>query len=126
MATVTRPDDVLSAVGALPAATPRPTGVPWYVSGVVAAATAVYIGVIWDISWHMTIGRDTFWSPPHLMTYLAALLVGVSCGYVALKTSLPGTPEQRAQSVGFRGFRAPRGAGGRTWGAVAMLTSAPF
>src|SRR5687768_11472769 len=126
MATITRPDSVVSSVrtSVVPAAASTP--VPWYVYGVTAAATAVYIGVIWDISWHMTIGRDTFWSPPHLMTYLAALLVGVSCGYVALKTSLAGTPEQRAQSVGFWGFRAPLGAWVCTWGALAMLTSAPF
>jgi hypothetical protein len=126
MATVTRPDNVIGAVGTAPATTAAPAGVPWYVLGVTAAATAVYIGVIWDISWHMTIGRDTFWSPPHLMTYLAALLVGVSCGYVALKTSIAGTPDERAQSVGFWGFRAPLGAWVCSWGAFAMLTSAPF
>jgi hypothetical protein len=130
MATVSRPVDALGPVTAGPASAPAPTGVvrsvPWYVAGVTAAATAVYIGVIWDISWHMTIGRDTFWSPPHLMTYLAALLVGISCGYVAFKTSLAGTPAERAQSVGFWGFRAPLGAWVCTWGVFAMLTSAPF
>ena len=93
MATVTRPDNVVRTVGpTAAAATPVPTcAVPWYVTGVTAAATAVYIGVIWDISWHMTIGRDTFWSPPHLMTYLSAILVAVSCGYVAVKTSFSGS-----------------------------------
>ena len=126
MATITQPDNVLSTVGTAPASTRDPAGVPWYVAGVTAAATAVYIGVIWDISWHMTIGRDTFWSPPHMMTYLSAILVGISCGYVALKTSLAGTAQERAQSVGFWGFRAPLGAWVCTWGAFAMLTSAPF
>jgi hypothetical protein len=126
MATITRPDNVVSTVATAPVPTAVSTGVPWYVSGVTAAATAVYIGVIWDISWHMTIGRDTFWSPPHLMTYLSAILVGISCGYVALKTSFAGTPEERAQSVGFWGLRAPLGAWVCVWGAFAMLTSAPF
>ena len=107
-------------------AVPAAAAIPWYVYGVVAAATAVYIGVIWDISWHMTIGRDTFWSPPHMMTYLSAILVGISCGYVALKTTLAGTDEERARSVGFLGFRGPLGAWVCTWGAFAMLTSAPF
>src|ERR671914_2385160 len=102
MATITRPDGVVSTVGTAAASPAAPAGaVPWYLSGVIAAASAVYIGVIWDISWHMTIGRDTFWSPPHLMTYLAALLVGVSCGYVALKTTFAGTPEERGRSVSF-------------------------
>jgi hypothetical protein len=26
-------------------------------------------GVQWDIQWHVLIGRDSFWIPPHLMTY---------------------------------------------------------
>jgi hypothetical protein len=26
-------------------------------------------GTQWDIQWHLTIGRDTFWIPPHVMTY---------------------------------------------------------
>jgi hypothetical protein len=126
MATITRPDSAVSTVGTSRVPTAASTGIPWYVSGVTAAATAVYIGVVWDISWHMTIGRDTFWSPPHLMTYLSAILVGISCGYVALKTSFAGTPEERAQSVGFWGLRAPLGAWVCVWGAFAMLTSAPF
>jgi hypothetical protein len=126
MATITRPDRVLRTAGRAPARPPAPAGVPWYLSGTIAAATAVYIGVVWDISWHMTIGRDTFWSPPHLMTYLAAILVGVSCGYVAVKTSAAGSAEERAQSVGIWRFRAPLGAWVCIWGAFAMLTSAPF
>ncbi|MFN2567527.1 MAG: hypothetical protein ABR499_21235 [Gemmatimonadaceae bacterium] len=126
MATITRPDNAVSTLGTALTPAAAAAGVPWYVVGVTAAATAVYIGVIWDISWHMTIGRDTFWSPPHLMTYLAAILVGVSCGYVAIKTSFAGTQQELAQSVAFWGFRAPLGAWVCVWGAFAMLTSAPF
>jgi len=126
MATITRPDNAFGAAERSAEPTRTVASVPWYVVGVTAAATAVYIGVIWDISWHMTIGRDTFWSPPHLMTYLAAILVAISCGYVALKTSFAGSTEERARSVGFWGLRAPLGAWVCTWGALAMLTSAPF
>jgi hypothetical protein len=125
LATITRPDGVLRTAPQF-IQSRAATAIPWYLSGVIAAATAVYIGVIWDISWHMTIGRDTFWSPPHLMTYLAAILVGVSCGYVAVKTSFAGTSTERGHSVGFWGFRAPFGAWVCVWGAFAMLTSAPF
>ncbi len=25
-------------------------------------------GVRWDIQWHVRIGRDSFWIPPHIMT----------------------------------------------------------
>jgi hypothetical protein len=28
-------------------------------------------GVQWDIQWHVLIGRDSFWIPPHVMTYAA-------------------------------------------------------
>jgi len=27
------------------------------------------LGGGWDVSWHIVIGRDTFWSPPHLLLY---------------------------------------------------------
>src|SRR5437588_3770838 len=27
------------------------------------AATSIAVGIIWDISWHISIGRDTFWTP---------------------------------------------------------------
>lgn len=26
-------------------------------------------GIYWDVTWHATIGRDSFWIPPHLLTY---------------------------------------------------------
>src|SRR3712207_1136767 len=126
MATITRPDNAFTSVKRSVVGARASAGIPWYVLGVTAAATAVYIGVVWDISWHMTIGRDTFWSPPHLMTYLSAILVGISCGYVAIKTTFAGSEAERGRSVGFWGFRAPLGAWVCTWGAFAMLTSAPF
>jgi hypothetical protein len=100
--------------------------IPWFLYAVAAAASFVTVGVIWDISWHMTIGRDTFWTPAHLCTYTAALIVGVTCGWVALKTTFAGTPEEKATAVRFWGFRAPLGAWISVWGAFAMLTSAPF
>ena len=27
------------------------------------------LGLGWDIRWHSTFGRDTFWAPPHLLLY---------------------------------------------------------
>ena len=100
--------------------------VPWYLYAVAVAATSVVVGVIWDISWHMTIGRDTFWTPAHMCTYLAAAIVGITCGYVALKTTFAGTPEEHTRAMRFWGFRAPLGAWICVWGSFAMLTSAPF
>ena len=84
------------------------------------------IGVYWDISWHMSIGRDSFWTPAHLLIQAGGLIAGLSSGYVALKTTFFGTEAERSSSVSFWGFRAPLGAWICIWGCGAMLTSAPF
>jgi hypothetical protein len=95
-------------------------------AAVLFAATSVIVGVIWDISWHRSIGRDTFWTPAHLAIYLGGIVAGVTCGWIVLRTTFAGTPEARAASVGFWGFRGPLGAWVCIWGAIAMITSAPF
>jgi hypothetical protein len=44
-------------------------------------------GVQWDIQWHVRIGRDTFWIPPHVMTYAGVtILVLASFGVLARDT----------------------------------------
>jgi hypothetical protein len=98
----------------------------WHAHAVVFAAACVMTGVYWDISWHMTIGRDTFWTPAHLLIQTGGLVAGLSSGFVALRNTFRGTPAQRAASVTFWGFRAPLGAWVSIWGCLAMLTSAPF
>ncbi|HEY4303387.1 MAG TPA: hypothetical protein VGM82_02895 [Gemmatimonadaceae bacterium] len=92
----------------------------------VFAALCVMVGVYWDISWHMTIGRDTFWTPAHLVIQAGGLIAGLTSGYVALKTTFAGTDAEKNAAVGFWGFRAPLGAWISIWGCIAMLTSAPF
>ena len=52
--------------------------VPWYIWCSVLAVTSSMIGVHWDISWHRSIGRDTFWTAPHLAIYLGGVLAGLS------------------------------------------------
>jgi hypothetical protein len=110
----------------LAVAPPRTASLPWYVAAVLVAATSALIGVIWDISWHRSIGRDTFWTPAHLAIYLGGVLAGVSCGWLVLKTTFAGTPEERAAGVSFWGFRGPLGAWVSIWGSIAMIASAPF
>jgi len=99
---------------------------PWSVYAVLFASTSVLIGVIWDISWHQTIGRDTFWTPAHLAIYLGGIVAGLTCGWMALRVTFAGTAQERGEAVRFWGFRAPFGAWVCVWGAFAMLTSAPF
>lgn len=98
----------------------------WAIYAVLFASTSVVLGVIWDISWHRTIGRDTFWTPAHLAIYLGGVVSGLTCGYLALQTTFAGSRDDRAAAVRFWGFRAPFGAWVSIWGAIAMVTSAPF
>jgi hypothetical protein len=84
------------------------------------------IGVVWDISWHQSIGRDTFWTPAHLAIHLCGVLAGVSCGFLILSTTFVRDSPLRAASVHIWGFRGPLGAFIAAWGGIAMLSSAPF
>ena len=99
---------------------------PWYLSAMLVGSTSIVVGLLWDISWHMTIGRDSFWTPAHMAIYLGGVVAGLSCGCLALKTTFAGSEAERAVAVRFWGFRAPLGAWVAIWGAFAMLTSAPF
>jgi hypothetical protein len=99
---------------------------PWSIYAVLFASTCVIVGVMWDISWHRTIGRDTFWTPAHMAIYLGGVVAGLTCGWVALRTTFAGSEAERAAAVRFWGFRAPLGAWVCIWGAFAMITSAPF
>jgi len=113
---------------ALPGTSARAATVPWHLFGAVFGATSIVIGVIWDISWHMTIGRDSFWTPAHLAMYLGGLVAGVSSGWTVLQSTFaPPTSAHRQSSVQFwHFFHGPLGAWVCIWGTFAMLTSAPF
>src|SRR5579885_2953859 len=99
--------------------------VPWYVWCSVFAVTSAMIGGQWDISWHRSIGRDTFWTPAHIAIQLCGILTGISCGYLILSTTFSRSP-LRAASVNIWGFRGPLGAFIAAWGGFTMLASAPF
>jgi hypothetical protein len=98
----------------------------WHAYAVVAAAGMVVVGLMWDISWHMSIGRDTFWTPAHMLIQSGGLLAGVSSGLLALHTTFWGSRQAKDSAVSFWGFRAPLGAWVCVLGCGAMLTSAPF
>src|ERR1700732_4456550 len=104
----------------------RVAAIPWYVWCLAAAVTSNAFGGYWDISWHISIGRDTFWTPAHMMVYFAGVLAGISCGYAILSTPFGASREAKGNSVSIWGFSGPLGCFIATWGAFAMLTSAPF
>ncbi|HEX3927595.1 MAG TPA: hypothetical protein VHW65_06320 [Gemmatimonadales bacterium] len=90
------------------------------------ASTCVIVGLIWDISWHRTIGRDTFWTPAHLAIYLGGTISGLVCTALVMAATFGHDEQLKATSVRFWGFYAPVGVWVAIWGAIAMLTSAPF
>ncbi len=125
MATSVLPGTGASTVA--PRAEPAARAIPWHLAAVVAGATSIVIGVIWDISWHMTIGRDTFWTPAHLAIYLGGTLAGLSCGARVLARSFGRATADPTDGVRlWRWFSGPLGGWICIWGALAMLTSAPF
>src|SRR6267154_1078306 len=90
------------------------------------AATCITVGIMWDISWHEPVGRDTFWTPAHLLIYLGGALGGCVGGWLAVKHTFLANEAEKSAAVGVFGARAPLGAWVVIWGAVAMLTSGPF
>jgi len=104
----------------------RAADIPWYIWCATFAVTSVMIGGHWDISWHSSIGRDSFWTPAHMAIYLGGLLSGLAFGYIILHTTFSSNSPLRPTSVHIWGFKAPLGAFIAAWGGITMLTSAPF
>jgi len=99
--------------------------VPWYVWLAALSVTSGVIGVEWDISWHGSIGRDSFLTPAHIAIYMCGVLAGIFCGYLILATTF-GRTELTDASVRIWGLRGPLGTFLAAWGGIVMLTSAPF
>jgi hypothetical protein len=78
-------------------------------------------GVQWDIQWHVLIGRDSFWIPPHLMTYAGvSAVVILSFGVLFLET-WQGTGAVRVLGLsGSRGFHLA------AWGIAVTILAAPI
>ena len=104
----------------------RGQGIPWLVWANVVISVSIATGLYWDISWHETIGRDSFWTPAHLLIQFGALLAALGSAWVIMQTSFSGSPAARQNSVRVLGLRGPLGAFIAAWGGGAMLTSAPF
>ncbi len=109
-----------------PTISSRVESVPWLVWANVIASMCISTGLYWDISWHETIGRDSFWTPAHLLIQFGAVLGAFGSAWVIMRTTFGGDTQERSNSVNVLGFRAPLGAFISAWGGGAMLTSAPF
>lgn len=101
--------------------------IPVYLYAVSLAALLTMVGVLWDISWHRTIGRDKFLSPPHILIYLGAIFAGLFSGLQVLYNSFFRKAVSQATAIRVWGvFYSSLGSLFCIWGAIAMLTSAPF
>ena len=101
--------------------------VPVYIYAVSLASLLTMIGILWDISWHRSIGRDKFLSPPHILIYLGAIFAGLFSGLQVLWNSFYRKETSKALLIRVWGiFYSSLGALFCIWGAIAMLTSAPF
>ncbi len=102
------------------------TTIPWFVWSGIISVSSICFGLYWDISWHMTIGRDTFWTPAHLLIQFGGILAAITCTYLIFSTTFSHDPAVQSSSVKVWGFRGPLGAFLTAWGGVTMVTSAPF
>jgi len=101
--------------------------IPLHVYVSVIASMCVILGILWDIAWHMSIGRDGLFSAPHVLTYIGAAAAGIFSGYQVLKTSFWGNQLEKGKMVKFWGiFYSSLGGLFCIWGGIASLTSAPF
>ena len=91
------------------------------------ASLLLMVGGVWDIAWHYTLGRDTFWSPPHLVLYGGVgVMALVSLGMVLCTTAgrCAGSGEE-PPLVELWGLRAPRGFALAAMGVLGAVLSAP-
>jgi hypothetical protein len=116
----------LAVPDAVPAARTRTvvSAAPWYVWTAVFSVACGIVGAHWDISWHRSIGRDAFWTAPHIAIYLKGVLAGITFGYLILHTTF--ARREAADVVSIWGLKGPLGAFIAAWGGVMMLTSGPF
>src|SRR6267143_1418480 len=88
---VTRMSQAKTAAAALPVQS-RPLGstsavpvsIPRTIWLMAAGITMTVAGGTWDLAWHASVGRDTLWSPPHMLTQMGAVLIGIACAYTIL------------------------------------------
>lgn len=101
-------------------------GVPWYIWFGALAVTSSSIGTEWDIAWHRSIGRDTFWTPAHMAIQACGVIAAIICAYLIAVNTFGNNAKLKVPSANVLGFRAPLGAFIAAWGGIAMITSAPF
>ncbi len=88
-------------------------------------------GVSWDIQWHAMVGRDRFWTPPHIMLYSGSFFVGIFAIIATLvetaryyQGAAAANDTTLSPVLGF--FRAPLGVALTGFGMLATAIAAPL
>jgi hypothetical protein len=86
-----------------------------------------FIGGAWDIQWHVEIGRDSLWIPPHLLV-LFSFTTGVllTLALIIYETKLAASGVDLPFTARFGPLRAPGAVFGIFFGYVAALLSGAF
>ena len=81
-------------------------------------------GVQWDIEWHVRVGRDTFWIPPHVMTYAGVTLAVLLCWAMLAWYTLRG--DRSPDVIRVFGIAGTRGFHLAAWGMGVTVLAAPI
>jgi hypothetical protein len=94
--------------------------------GLLVSKTVAGWGVQWDIQWHLRIGRDSFWIPPHVMTY-AGVGVAVVLSFCLLAWTTWRAPRVAPPGlVSVLGIVGTRGVHIAAWGIALTVLAAPI
>ena len=89
------------------------------------------LGLAWDIRWHLWLGRNSFWIPPHIMLYSAVGTVGlVALAVVLIDTQryhhgFPGVTDRSTVRI-WGVFHASLGSIVAGFGVLIAAVAAPF
>ncbi len=95
----------------------------WVVWALVVTLTLPTVGLLWDGAWHMTFGRDTFWSPPHILLYAGVTLSLFLSAAIIVASAFQPEP---VTDVQLGPLHAPLGTFMMLAGTAIMLAAAPF
>jgi hypothetical protein len=101
-------------------------GVPWFVWASAASITCAVFGLHFDVAWHRSIGRDSFWNPAHMVMYSSGVLSAIFCFYLVIATTWGRDRELQLHSIKVWGLRAPLGVFVAGWGGLGVLYDAVF